>query len=56
VSRRRHPFLNKGPAIGKISRRKDGERPEGEPVFNFEDEDGLLWKKLRDKQDKPPAE
>jgi len=57
VSRRRHPFLEKNPKIGRVNRRRDGDRPTGEPVFKLEDQEGVLWKKARQKgeeSDQPP--
>lgn len=55
VTRRGHPFLEKNPKVGTIRRRRLGERPTGEPDFRLEDQEGVLWKKIRDEHDKPPS-
>ena len=58
MARRRHPFLEKNAKVGRVSRRRDGVRPSGEPMFNLEEQEGVLWKNARknskdDKDDAP---
>ena len=60
MARRRHPFLEKNAKVGRVSRRRDGVRPSGEPMFNHEEQEGVLWKKARktykdDTDDSPNA-